>query len=180
MIVDKLNLIFIHIPKCGGSSATFYFKDHLRGEFKQEPDWNWGTNTHNFVNGETWKHKPIHFFKENYPTEYKQYRKIAFIREPTERLISFYCWLHKDKMFWEIDFLNWVINYKPPTMSSYIDDTCELTTIEIFNEGKMPHLNKNHNKWDIFIQPATIKCLEKLYPEDYELYKKIKKIDLEI
>ena len=172
MIVDKLKLIFIHIPKCGGSSATFYFKDLLRGVVKQEPDWNWGINTHNEVNGETWKHKTIHFFKN-------EYRKIVFIRDPTMRLISYYCWLHKGKMFWEIDFLNWIYKFKPKSMASYIDDTCELTTIELFNEGCMPHLNHNDSRV-VLISKGTKDILLKLYPEDYRLFKRINKIDLKI
>tara|TARA_R110002110_G_scaffold209875_1_gene422276 strand:- start:45 stop:590 length:546 start_codon:yes stop_codon:yes gene_type:complete len=180
MIVDKLKLIFIHIPKCGGSSATFYFKDLLRGVVKQEPDWNWGINTHNEVNGETWKHKTIHFFKENYPKEYKEYRKIVFIREPTMRLISYYCWIHKGKMFLERDFLNWIYTFKPKSMASFIDDTCELTTIELFNEDCMPHLNYNDRDRVVLISNPTLKILERLYAEDYRLFKLINKIDLKI
>lgn len=71
MISDKYKAVFIHIPKCGGTSMERYLQDFeffVRGR-------NHGTHTE--------------VLKED---KYKNYYKFAFVRNPFDKIVSEYKW----------------------------------------------------------------------------------------
>ena len=73
MIIDKEKLIFVHIPKNAGSAikSLFFEKDELETPFK---------------------HKTINEIKKENPKEYNSYRKFAIVRNPYDRMISWYAY----------------------------------------------------------------------------------------
>ena len=78
MISLKHKFIFIHIPKCAGSSLKEHLKDHSEDEL---------LNSHHMTLGETIK---------NLNLEAKDYYKFTFVRNPWDRILSLYSfWLNQ-------------------------------------------------------------------------------------
>ena len=74
MIIDQHKAIFIHIPKNAGSSVKTYFK----------------------YNSSKNKHRTIEQIKAENPEAYDSYRKFAIIRNPYDRMVSWYFYLKKE------------------------------------------------------------------------------------
>jgi hypothetical protein len=98
MISHKYKIIFIHIPKCAGSSISDFYFD--------QPKLDWRTPNYNLLYG--WcPERKIHMQhatpKELLETElidkdiWKSYFKFAFVRNPWDRAYSDYLWLQKDR-----------------------------------------------------------------------------------
>ena len=77
MIIDKEKLIFIHIPKNAGTSIKSIFSENK--------------NFH-IPGGEIFKHKTINEIKKEHLDKYNEYKKFAIIRNPYDRMISFYAY----------------------------------------------------------------------------------------
>ena len=74
MIIDEHKTIFIHIPKNAGSSVKTYFK----------------------YNSSSNKHRTIKQIKAENPKAYDSYRKFAIVRNPYDRMVSWYFYLKKE------------------------------------------------------------------------------------
>ena len=72
MIIDEENLIFVHIPKNAGTSICRYF---------------------NYL---ATYHETIYDFKETFPDKYNSYKKFAIVRNPYDRMVSWYFHLKKE------------------------------------------------------------------------------------
>ena len=86
MINHKHKFIFIHINKCGGTTIDTLF------------------------NGEFAGHKKAFYYKELYPKEFNNYFKFAFVRNPWDRVVSFYHYQVKRK--WDFYPFNETISFK--------------------------------------------------------------------
>tara|TARA_R110000744_G_scaffold373932_1_gene486382 strand:+ start:40 stop:702 length:663 start_codon:yes stop_codon:yes gene_type:complete len=77
MIINKYKVIFIHIPKNAGTSIETYFdkEPHVKG-FQIAR-----------------KHDNIEIIKNNFPEKYKTYKKFTIIRNPYDRMVSWYFFL---------------------------------------------------------------------------------------
>tara|TARA_Y100000593_G_scaffold64585_1_gene119172 strand:+ start:327 stop:935 length:609 start_codon:yes stop_codon:yes gene_type:complete len=71
MIIDKEKLIFIHIPKTAGTSVKGIF--------------NYPSNPTDCS-----KHDDIYFIKKRFPKKYNNYRKFTIVRNPYDRMVSWY------------------------------------------------------------------------------------------
>tara|TARA_R100001082_G_C4309554_1_gene136115 strand:+ start:105 stop:755 length:651 start_codon:yes stop_codon:yes gene_type:complete len=76
MIIDKEKLIFIHIPKNAGTSIRRYF-----GNFSTY-------------------HETINDFKDVFPNEYNSYKKFTIVRNPYDRMVSWYFYIQKQAKEW--------------------------------------------------------------------------------
>jgi len=87
MIINKEKLIFVHIPKNAGSAIKrlFFEKDELETPFK---------------------HKTIHEIKKENPKEYDSYRKFAIVRNPYDRMISWYAYQKRYRLDTELTDYN--------------------------------------------------------------------------
>ena len=73
MINHKHKFIFIHINKCGGTSIDKVFSGKFRG------------------------HKKAFDYKKLNPKEFENYFKFTFVRNPWDRVVSFYHYQMKRK-----------------------------------------------------------------------------------
>lgn len=89
MPVDHKNkIIFVHIPKCGGTSVESFFD--MRNKESLYDDLSSDINK----NGVTYslQHLTPNFIKELIPDVYDDYIKFTIIRNPYERVLSEYVW----------------------------------------------------------------------------------------
>ena len=87
MVIEKSKLIFIHIPKCAGVSIERFF------------GWN------------GLRHETLRHYASNYPyNQLENYFKFTFIRNPWDRMVSWYFHHHGDpyEPKSKIGFQNWV------------------------------------------------------------------------
>lgn len=75
-ISDKYRCIFIHVPKCAGTSLKQVLDLPGRGH----PPWNW--------------------FAENFPRKWKSYLKFAIVRNPWDRFVSAYVYAKMKQSYW--------------------------------------------------------------------------------
>ena len=76
MIIDKYKTIFVHIPKNAGTSIRRYFGN---------------LSTY---------HETIYDFKDVFPDKYNSYKKFAVVRNPYDRMVSWYFYLQKQAKEW--------------------------------------------------------------------------------
>ena len=82
MINYKHKFIFVHIPKCGGSSVEIAFTG------KQHVEWDADNNI--------WiQHATAKQIKEIYCPKYEQYFSFTFVRNPWDRAVSDYMWIRR-------------------------------------------------------------------------------------
>jgi chondroitin 4-sulfotransferase 11 len=96
MIIYKYNTIFIHIPKNAGTSIETYFKNK---NFKKQPR----------------KHADIEDIKKDFLDLYRSYDKFAIIRNPYDRMVSWYFFI-KHKL------TSMEKTYKMPPFDDWIKD----------------------------------------------------------
>ena len=179
MIIDEYKVIFIHIPKTAGTSIEYYFTNK-----------NWKRKTH--------KHTDIHEIKERFKDIYNSYRKFTIIRNPYDKLISYYFFLNKIiyKNANAIQFNNWVkkpsmfwnfnnpINILKPQYK-WIDNTVEVIKFENLNNELSDFFNKkiclpiknksNHDCYLSYYNRESLDIVYNAYKKDFKKfnYKKL-------
>ena len=98
MIINEYKTIFIHIPKNAGTSIKEYFGYDLTSK-------------------EKFKHSTVNEIKKEYPNLYNSYKKFAIVRNPYDRMISWYAYLsgfrYNNELAWKLfndDFKNLYYN----------------------------------------------------------------------
>ena len=79
MIIDKYKAIFIHIPKNAGSSIEEFFSKQWVS-LRVQPN----------------KHDTAYQIKCRFPELYNSYSKFAIVRNPYERMVSWYFYLKRN------------------------------------------------------------------------------------
>ncbi len=105
MILDEQKLIFIHIPKTGGTSFEFAY-NYIHPGFDQ------------FINPfliknltqETDAHIPAIVLKKSFPEKFDSYYKFCIVRNPWDRLLSSYLWIKRYQLKTNIGFRDWIIS----------------------------------------------------------------------
>ena len=82
MVLEDKKIIFVHIPRTGGTSIENFFN------FK-------GTD---FGNPETAQHQTVKEYKKNY--NIIKYFTFTFVRNPWDRLVSWYIWTQAESAFY--------------------------------------------------------------------------------
>ena len=178
MIIHKANIIFIHIPKNGGSSI----KKYLSKRFKVP------------IN-EPYLHERFFEIKKNKPNcDFNKFNKFAIIRNPYDRMISWYCYLHgyelkntNEKPNIE-DFRKWIKNpWELPRMwlldpqYTWIDKTFSILKFENLNKDlnnffkekvNLSHLKKsNRDNYLKYYDEQTIDVVNNKYEKDFKIFK---------
>ena len=77
MIIDKHKIIFVHIPKNAGTSVKNLFSKKLERPFQN---------------------KTINEIKKENPKAYNSYRKFTVVRNPYDRVISWYAYQNRYRL----------------------------------------------------------------------------------
>ena len=110
MISHEHKCIFIHINKCGGTSIDNYFNKRHGG------------------------HMTVSHYIKKYPTEFSEYFKFSCVRNPWDKLVSFYHF-HKKK--------NWYLRWDWDKMSA--PSFCEFVRItKDYSKTKQNNIFKGH------------------------------------
>jgi len=178
MIIDQYKTIFIHIPKNAGTSIEKYFSNQ---SFRIQPE----------------KHADIYEIKRKFKNSYNNYKKFTIIRNPYDKMVSWYFYLKKNLGDYNvIEFNDWIkdpskfwhandpISYLKPQYK-WIDNTVEVIKFENINkeinkffkeEIDLPITNKsNHKHYLKYYNQESLDVIYDRYKEDFKKfnYKKI-------
>tara|TARA_R100000781_G_scaffold90505_1_gene55956 strand:- start:11 stop:574 length:564 start_codon:yes stop_codon:yes gene_type:complete len=187
MIIDKEKLIFIHIPKTAGTSIRSYMARHC----------SWDKNRVR----QPKKHASIKEIKNEFPVEYETYKKFAIIRNPYDRIVSYFFYLKRLNNYYVrgIDFkiwLNYLVDIKKENINnselqktfpqnSWVDDTVSILKFENLEkeinsffkkEIKLPKTNtSNHQNFLEYYDENSLNNVYNIFKEDFEKfnYKKL-------
>lgn len=207
MISHKLKFIFIHIPKTSGSSLTIFLKDYIDNDLIQK-DNKMGDNqgisilcekkTLKIIKREnriyykktkkSIKHENIKYYENLYNEKIKDYFKFTIVRNPYDRMLSYYFYALSNPVFNRNEFIEFIKNdIDLPQQYTYIDNTFhiihfenlidELKNIECFKNivdfNNYPRLNASHNSKinynDIYDKELKDLVFNK-YKKDFELF----------
>ena len=192
MINHPHKFIFIHIPKCAGTSIEVMF-NHTASNDHKTP-----------YMGKMYE-KSDHRTQEEMMLlpEWKDYFKFTIIRNPYDRIQSVYKYQNRmglshgweNRWIFETDFETFCKNLlkygfvhehlKPqknwlcdPKQLNHIAKVERLNIDWIFLRnilGKLPHVELTHERKtypDCLLTPKSCRIIEKLYKEDFKLYSK--------
>ena len=174
MIIEEHKAIFIHIPKNAGTSIETLFANK---SFRIQPH----------------KHANIHEIKKKFPEIYDSYRKFTIIRNPYDKMVSWYFYLKKqvgiDNKI--IEFSKWIkepsklwhINdpaYFLDPQYTWLDDTVTLIKYENLDaelnqffgkEINLPVTNKSdHDYYSTYYNKKSSDIIYNRYKKDFEKY----------
>ena len=173
MIIDQHKAIFIHIPKNAGTSIEEYFGN---GSVRIQPN----------------KHADIHEIKRKFKNSYSNYRKFTIIRNPYDKMVSWYFYLKKNLGDHNvIEFNEWIkdpskfwhandpTSYLKP-QHEWIDDTVVLIKYEnldeelnqFFNEEiDLPVTNKsNRDHYLNYYNNKSLNVIYNKYKKDFKQF----------
>jgi len=179
MIIDRHKVIFIHIPKNAGTSIEEYFGNE---SVRIQPN----------------KHADIHEIKRKFKNSYNNYRKFTIIRNPYDKMVSWYFYLKRNlgEKYKVIEFNEWIkdplkfwhvddpVSYLKP-QHEWVDNTVEIIKFENLNnelnifftqEINLPITNKsNRNDFLEYYNKDSLKIIYNRYKEDFKKfnYKKL-------
>ena len=179
MIIDQYKTIFIHIPKNAGTSIETYFAN---GSVRIQPS----------------KHADIYEIKRKFKNSYKKYKKFTVIRNPYDKMVSWYFYLKKNlgENYNVIEFNEWIkdpskfwhaddpVGYLKPQFE-WIDDTVEIIKFENINKElnnffgeiiSLPISNKsNRNHYLEYYNKESLNIIYNRYKKDFKKfnYKKL-------
>ena len=173
MIIDQHKTIFIHIPKNAGTSIEEYFGNE---SVRIQPN----------------KHADIYEIKRKFKNSYNNYRKFTIIRNPYDKMVSWYFYLKRNLGDHNvIEFNEWI---KDPSkfwhandpasylksQHEWIDDTVVLIKYEnldeelnqFFNEEiDLPVINKsNHDHYLKYYNNKSLNVIYNRYKEDFKKF----------
>ena len=174
MIIEEHKAIFIHIPKNAGTSIETLFGN---SSFRIQPD----------------KHANIHEIKKKFPKVYDSYRKFTIIRNPYDKMVSWYFYLKKQIGIDQdvIEFSDWVkeplklwhandLAYFLDPQHTWVDDTVDIIKFENLNEElneffeeeiDLPITNKSdHDHFSSYYDEKSSNIIYNRYKEDFERY----------
>jgi hypothetical protein len=150
MIIDKHKTIFVHIPKNAGTSIKAFFgaiDDGVAEGFH--------------------KHKTIKEIKNENPEAYNSYKKFAIVRNPYERMISWYAYFNSYLL--HNDLLN-TYNYNSNTVETKKPEISGFKKFIKNPEIETWEYNFNHNYLEASV-PGYVKPKPKVNSSRLKLLK---------
>lgn len=86
-IYDKHKMIFIHVPKCAGTSINNYYCPKLQSSYSNPKDFSL-----KYMFGRELQHITARKMSILAPVRFRKYFKFAFVRNPYSRIESEYNW----------------------------------------------------------------------------------------
>lgn len=196
MIISKKHkFIFIHVPKCGGSTIFRCLKDHYFGlgdmptASAPSKDWIIGRNKKEELNlKEDWvsQHATLKDIQQNLNEDLADYYKFAFVRNPWDRMVSFWKYQYKYygsfKHFMKMEVKGGDVqsrrlrNSQGKMVINFIGrfENLREDYLSVCKEldipcGKLRHVNKtNHKHYTEYYDNETISIVEKKFQEDID------------
>jgi hypothetical protein len=186
MINHEHKFIFIHISKTGGTSIEHALNPSVTLDRSNISDITGNTN---FVD----KHWSAKQYLKEYPKEYREYFKFAFVRNPWDRMLSNYQWLMLLGII-NCEFAQWIIkptygynayNYnrmicnnsgsiivdyigKFETLQQDFNKICNKIGIQ---QQTLSHTNKtNHKHYTEYYNEETKQIIAQKYEKDIEYF----------
>lgn len=173
-LVEHPNLIFIHIPKNGGSSVTKWLRENLQG-----------------VKG-TVTHGGTQHIAQEFPHAV-DYPSFAIVRNPWDRIVSSYFFKKKKEQI-SCSFEDWLYSYsdnnsnwfsfktpqvewlrKPPTWILRFENLhADFKQLQEYTKCSLPLPHKNsteHYEYKTYYTSETKKYVEDLFKEDIHTFK---------
>ena len=123
MIFFKKKIIFVHIPRCGGTTIE---KNLWKNEFNSDFDFDKSDEKHllqgfvdkyrNKYQFDGLQHLTFHNIKKIYPVESKNFFRFSFIRNPYSRIASTYAGV----MTFRKDLRNFLVIYKDTSFKKFL------------------------------------------------------------
>ena len=179
MIIEEYKTIFVHIPKNAGTAIETLFGN---SSFKIQPR----------------KHANIHEIKEIFPKAYDSHSKFTIIRNPYDKMVSWYFYLKRNagEKHRVVEFNEWIKDplqfwhaddpiYFLDPQHTWVDETVKIIKFENLNkeldeffeeEIDLPTVNKsNHDHFSNYYNEESSDIIYNRYKEDFEKfnYKKL-------
>jgi len=174
MIIQEHKAIFIHIPKNAGTSIETLFGN---SSFKVQP----------------YRHANIHEIKRKFPKVYDSYSKFTIIRNPYDKMVSWYFYLKRNlgENYEVLEFNEWIKDpskfwhaddpaYFLDPQHTWVDDTIVIIKYENLDEElneffgeeiSLPIINKsNHDHYSSYYNEESLGIIYDRYKEDFEKY----------
>ena len=191
MIIKDYKTIFVHIPKNAGTSIeTFFKKDTYTFDERM-------FNRHDTIKEIRWKLECNDKFKKS--KEYNKWKKFAIVRNPYDRMVSWYFFYNIKNLTRHADntsFYSWVKNptkfnlfeetkYLLKPQYTWIDNTVTILKYENLNEElnnffnkeiELPIINKtNHKQYLEYYNQESLDVVYEKYKKDFKKfnYKKL-------
>ena len=177
MIIDEHKAIFIHIPKNAGNSIVKCFSWPEVSYFHPQ-------------------HDTVYDIKKKFPELYQKWKKFAVVRNPYDRMVSWYFFhkenpehlLEKERVN-NISFNEWIKKnkfshrghkwlYKP--QHTWVDDTVNILKFENLNNDinsflntklELPRLTKtNREHYLLYYDKDSLNIVYNKYKEDFKKY----------
>ena len=192
---NELPEVFIHIPKTSGNSLSSYLKDVVDNQIITLTNGlgdNQGIKVLCEITKKSIKHFSIKYYNEIYKEKINEYYKFTIVRNPYDRMLSFYFWSKgiNDQKYNRTEFIEFIktnndFPYSPQYTFISIDFHIihyenllnELKQIEcfknIYNFENYPHqnasINNKLNKNDIYDTELKNLVYNK-FKKDFELF----------
>lgn len=191
MISHKLKFLFIHIPKTSGNSLSLFLKDYINNIVIQRKS-NLGENQGISIicekTGKDIKHENINYYEKLYGNLISEYFKFTIVRNPYDRILSFYFWNKgiKNQIFNRLEFIDF-IKENNSYQHNYINNGFhiiyyenlinDLKNINIFknivNFDHYPSLNVSINQklnYDEILDKDLKDLIYQKFKKDFELF----------
>ena len=148
-ICHEKKIIFVHIPKCAGSSIEYFFKkNNLRLDFVEEKI-DFKSNETNFSEvvklhkGKTQHLSASDIDKLLGNIKFKEYYKFSIVRNPYDRLVSYYFYIKKQKKP-QLDKIHVDLVHSSSSFNEFIMKAIDIPAMyPIFNQ--YVYLSENYN-----------------------------------
>lgn len=138
MISKQKNFLFIHVPKTGGNSIQNILAPYADDKIVTKHDFQDGLERFEIENSKLKieKHSTLTSYKEQLDKNvYDGLYKFSVIRNPFERLISFYFSPHRGEQQWDKqNFIKFMQTVEP--LSYYINTEKQIRIANIFRKSK--------------------------------------------
>lgn len=190
MIVPEQNRLFIHIPKCGGSSvaAGLFEKENIHFRSYMNLD----ANQHKkYMTDHHEKHATASYYKKQIKS-YDDYYKFTVIRNPWERAMSAYEWHRQHGTTRNLNIEKFIsimesqdhhqvaplINFVKENDKVIVDDIFDFTQLDkVFDKLGLKHFHKKSRNSKIHFEKLNSAKLDKfdevvcrLYKDDIEFF----------